>query len=272
MALSGLFRLTGARDSLKLVEPIVRTIASIEVCMSMAPNQAVPIKKPRIHEQVIDILLRRMVRGEYPVGGKLPTERAMAAEFGVNRTTVREALRHLENLELIAVRQGDGARVRDYRDSGNLQTAKALMGVDGAMQKEVLSAVLEVRRMLCPEIAYLAALRRSEAHLKQLWRVAFEAPELSIMERDKRVHRVIGQASGNLIYLLNTNFYESFFDYAEDLYFADPDNAKRSERFHSDIYTAIAKQNASDAREVMGEVLTYAEREIYAALALRGEG
>jgi len=237
----------------------------------MAAEKIAPIKRPRIHEQVIDILLRRMVRGEYPVGSKLPTERAMAVEFGVNRNTVREALRYLENLELIAIRQGDGARVRDYSESGNLQTAKALMQVDEAMQQEVLSAVLEVRRMVCPEIAYVAALRRSEAHLAQLQRLAFHAPELSIMERDKLVHRVIGQASGNLIYVLNTNFYEEFFDYAEDLYFADPKNARRSARFHKEITAAIEKQNASDAHEVMGEVLKYSEDAIYAALA-RQEG
>lgn len=233
----------------------------------MAPHKVVSIKRPRIHEQVIDVLLRDMVRGQYPVGSKLPTERAMAAEYGVNRNTVREALRYLENLELIAIRQGDGARVRDYRESGNLQTAKALMKVDDAMQQEVLSAVLEVRRMVCPGIAYVAALRRSEAHLVKLQRLAFDAPELSIMERDKQVHRLIGQASGNLIYVLNTNFYEEFFDYAEDLYFLDPRNARRSRRFHKEICAAIEKQNASDAREVMGEVLAYAETAIYAALA-----
>jgi GntR family transcriptional regulator, transcriptional repressor for pyruvate dehydrogenase complex len=237
----------------------------------MDSQKVVSIKRPRIHEQVVDVLLRRMVRGQYPVGSKLPTERAMAAEFGVNRNTVREALRYLENLELIAIRQGDGARVRDYRESGNLQTAKALLKVDDTMQQEILSAVLEVRRMVCPEIAYVAALRRSETHLVELQRLAFDAPELSIMERDKQVHRRIGQASGNLIYVLNTNFYEDFFDYAEDLYFVDPQNARRSKRFHKEIYTAIEKQNASDAREVMGEVLTYAETAIYAALA-RKEG
>jgi DNA-binding FadR family transcriptional regulator len=235
----------------------------------MTSEKVVAIKRPRIHEQVIDILLRRMVRGTYPVGEKLPTERALAAEFGVNRATVREALRYLENLELIAVRQGDGARVRDYRESGNPQTAKALMQVDAAMRREVFSAVLEVRRMVCPEIAYMAALRRTLAHLADIRRVAFEAPNLSVMERDKEVHRHVGRASGNLIYVLNTNFYESFFDYAEDLYFADPENANRSRRFHREIYAAIEKQNASDAHEVMAEALAYAEAAIYAALTRR---
>ena len=235
----------------------------------MTPEKVAPLKRSRIHEQVIDILLHRMVRGEYGVGSKLPTERAMAAEFGVNRNTVREALRYLENLELIAIRQGDGARVRDYRESGNLQTAKALLQVDEAMQQEVLSALLEVRRMICPEIAYLADLRRSEAHLADLRRVALDMPELSILERDKRVHRIIGRASGNLIYLLNTNFYETFFDYAEDLYFAAPQNARRSARFHREILTAREKQNASDARGVMSEALAYAEEAIQGTLAGR---
>jgi GntR family transcriptional regulator, transcriptional repressor for pyruvate dehydrogenase complex len=235
--------------------------------MPSTSDKVIAIRRARIHEQVIDILLRRMVRGEYPVDSKLPTERALAAEFGVNRTTVREALRHLENLELITVRQGDGAYVQDYRESGNLQTAKALFQVDAAMQREILTAVLEVRRMVCPEIAYMAALRRTDAHLTQLRRMAWEAPQLSIMERDKQVHRHIGRASGNLIYVLNTNLYEDFFEYAEDLYFADPGNARRSERFHREIYTAIEKQNASDAREVMAAVLAYAEQAVYAAMA-----
>jgi GntR family transcriptional repressor for pyruvate dehydrogenase complex len=239
--------------------------------MALKPDKVVAIRRPRIHEQVIEILLRRMVRGEYPVGGKLPTERALAVEFGVNRATVREALRHLEHLELITVRQGDGAWVKDFRESGNLQTAKALLRVDAAMQREVFTAVLEVRRMVCPEIAYMAALRRTQDHLTQLRRLAWDTPRLAVIERDKQVHRHIGRASGNLIYVLNTNFYEDFFDYAEELYFADPKNARRSERFHQDIYTAIAKQNASEAREVMAEVLAYAENAVHAALARKAQ-
>ena len=235
----------------------------------MTADRVAAIHRPRIHEQVIDILLQRMVNQIYPVGTKLPTERSLAAEFGVNRATVREALRYLENLELVAIRQGDGARVREYRQSGNPQTAKALMRVDAAMQREVLSAVLEVRRVACPEIAYLAALRRTSANLALLREAVFELPEASILERDRLVHHHIGQASQNLIYILNTNFYASFFDYAEDLYFDQPENAERSRQFHHEIYTAIDRQNASDARDVMGAALAYAEKAIYAALEKR---
>ena len=136
----------------------------------------VAIKRPRINEQLIRILLQRIVHGEYPLGDKLPTERALAAEFAVNRATVREALRYLEALELIAVRQGDGAWVKDYRSSGNLEIAKALMALDNSMRVEIFRALLEVRRIVSPEIAYAAALRRSARQLQQLFKIVFDSP------------------------------------------------------------------------------------------------
>lgn len=87
-------------------------------------------RRPRTHERVIQVLLQRIFRGKIAVGDKLATERTLAQEFQVNRATVREALRYLENLELIAIRQGDGAHVRNFRESGNLEIAKALMQVE----------------------------------------------------------------------------------------------------------------------------------------------
>lgn len=236
----------------------------------MSPGNVVAIQRSRINEQLIRILLQRIVRGQYLKDDKLPAERALAAEFSVNRATVREALRYLETLELITIRQGDGAWVRDYRASSNLEVAKALMQVDDAMRIEVLVAVLEVRRMVSPEIAYAAALRRSSDQLQRLHAVVFKSPDLSIMARDRQVHHHIGQASGNLIYLLNSNFYEDFFDFVQDLYFADPKNTRRSQRFHQEIYTAIKKQNAGEARKIMTEVLVYAENAIFMTLKQQG--
>ena len=220
------------------------------------------VKRPRVHEQVIHVLLKRIIRGELPVGAKLSTERALSAEFQVNRATVREALRYLENLELIAIRQGDGAYVKNFQESGNLETAKALMHVDDAMRFEVLTAILEVRRISSPEVAYAAALRRSPDHLAQLQQVALHSPDLPILERDKRVHHIIGLASGNILHILMTNFYEDFFYDFGYLYFQNDRNIKRSEAFHRDIYHAIRDQNAGMARDIMRDVLQYAEQAV----------
>jgi len=230
--------------------------------MTANSNHHAPEKRARMHERVSRVLLQRIIRGTLPVGSKLSTERALAAEFQVNRATVREALRYLENLELIAIRQGDGAYVQSFLESGNLEMAKALMHVDETMRREVLSAILEVRRINSPEVAYAAALRRSSVHLKQLEQAALHSPNLPILERDKRVHHIIGLASGNILQILMTNFYEDFFYSFGHLYFGNEKNRHRSQVFHRDIYHAICEQNAGVARDIMQDVLQYAEHAV----------
>ena len=234
--------------------------------MTDKTNQIDANRKTRTHEQVTRTLLKRIILGELPVGTRLSTERTMASEFQVNRATVREALRYLENLELISVRQGDGAYVKHFLESGNLEIAKAMVRVDNGMRLEVLKALLEVRRINSPEVAYTAALNRSADHLERLEAVAFRKEQIPVLERDKEIHHVIGLASGNIIQILMTNFFESFFYAFGDLYFNDPQNLERSKQFHQDIYHAIRDQNAGVARDTMRDALLYAENAIDAAI------
>ncbi len=228
-----------------------------------------PTKKTRVHERVIQVLLRRIFRGELAVGARLPTERTLARTYSVNRATVREALRYLENLELVAVRQGDGAYVRNFLESGNLQIAKDLIQVDRAMRQEVLTALMEVRRNNLPAVAYAAALRRTPDQLQQLEKVVLRSPDQSVMARDQQVHRIIARASGNILNVLLINFFEDFFDAFGDLYFGDTRHCRRSEAFHRDICEAIAQQNAGHARDIMQDVLQYAEAAVGMAVTGR---
>lgn len=220
----------------------------------------------RTHEKVTRALLGDLFRGAIAPGEKLPTERAMAKTFAVNRATVREALRYLEHLDLIAIRQGDGAYARHFLESRNLETAKAMVRVDADLRRAVLSAVLEIRRINSPEVAYAAALKRSGDHVRQLAQLAYPREAVGVMARDKDVHRIISRASGNILHVLMTNFCQDFFDDFGRLYFARQANCRRSARFHRDIFHAIRDQNAGVAREVMRDVLAYAERAVYEAL------
>jgi GntR family transcriptional regulator len=65
-----------------------------------------------LYQQVLETLRGEILKGLFPVGSQLPTEEALTARFGVSRNTVREALRHLREGELIASRQGAGTTVR----------------------------------------------------------------------------------------------------------------------------------------------------------------
>ena len=234
--------------------------------MSSKETHAPPVRPGRTHEKVTRVLLGDLFRGTIAPGEKLPTERAMAETFAVNRATVREALRYLEHLDLIAVRQGDGAYAKHFLESCNLETAKAMVRVDADLRRTVLTAVLEIRRINSPEVAYAAALRRSPDHLRQLEQAAFPHDDIGMMERDKGVHRIISRASGNILHVLMTNFCQDFFDDFGHLYFAREANCQRSARFHQDIFHAIRNQNAGVAREIMRDVLRYAERAVYDAL------
>jgi GntR family transcriptional repressor for pyruvate dehydrogenase complex len=235
--------------------------------MNLKDTHAPSVRPGRAHEKVTCALLGELFRGTITPGAKLPTERAMAETFAVNRATVREALRHLEHLDLITIRQGDGAYAKHFLESRNLETAKAMVRTDAGLRREVLAAVLEIRRINSPEIAYAAALKRSPDHLRQLQQAAFPDEEIAMMERDKHVHRIVSRASGNILHVLMTNFCQDFFDDFGHLYFARDANCKRSAKFHRDIFHAIRDQNAGVAREIMRDVLRYAERAVYDALA-----
>src|SRR5262245_66664694 len=128
----------------------------------MASARIVPFRPPtrrRLHEAVADQLRDAILDGRFAAGEKLPPDRELAAEFRVNRTSVREASKVLEGLGLVQVRQGDGVTV--------LPLVEASLGVLGPMifhggrVDDVLLAELgEVLQPLLLELARAAIARQ----------------------------------------------------------------------------------------------------------------
>ncbi|MCW5653170.1 GntR family transcriptional regulator [Hydrogenophaga sp.] len=73
------------------------------------------VKRRRVFEEICDQIRRKLARGEFRPGDKLPTERELAAEFSVGRPAVREALRTLESSGVLVLKKGlkGGAFVRE---------------------------------------------------------------------------------------------------------------------------------------------------------------
>ncbi len=103
------------------------------------------------------ILARRI-----PAGDRLPPERALAAELGVNRTTLRAALRELEVAGLVQVRHGSGYAVRDFTASGGPDLLGPLIELarGGGGITPIATELLFVRRHLAG--AVLDAVRRAK--------------------------------------------------------------------------------------------------------------
>jgi GntR family transcriptional regulator, transcriptional repressor for pyruvate dehydrogenase complex len=215
-----------------------------------------PITRSRLHEEIVTIIQRQIMNGTIPPGSKLPPEREMAQTLNVNRATVREALSKLETLDLVEIRHGDGLYAKNYLESGNLDLIKAALDMDE--HKDVMSNLLEARRYIVPQVAYVAAQRRTATDLKQLKEV-ISRNDLSMLERDIKVHQIIARATHNLICIIGLNYFNQIFHDYGYLYFDDERNVERSRVFHKEIYEAIKAKKPRDARRIMHDVLIYAE-------------
>jgi GntR family transcriptional repressor for pyruvate dehydrogenase complex len=232
--------------------------------MSVSTVFAQPVTRLRLHEEIVTIIQKQIMNGTILPGTKLPPEREMAETFNVNRTTLREALSKLENLELIEIRHGDGVYAKNFLESGNMDLIKAAVSIDE--DNVTLFSVLEARRFVVPGMAYLAAQRRTTADLDELEGVIFHQ-DLTMLERDIKVHQMIARATHNMLCTIFLNFFNQLFREYGYLYFDDERNIEHTRTFHREIFDAIKNQQAEVARRIMGDVLLYAEQAVKAYLA-----
>ena len=150
--------------------------------MAVLPFRA-PVRR-RLHEDVAEQLRDAILDGRFPAGTKLPPERELAAEFGVNRTSVREAIKVLEGLGLIAVRQGDGATVRPLVDA-SLDVLGPMIFHGGRIDMALVAEMAEVMRPLLLEMGRLAIARCRPADLVALRRFRDVAADAS-RDREER--------------------------------------------------------------------------------------
>ena len=122
-----------------------------------------PVSRPSVPDQVFTRLCDLIITGQYEPGERLPTQRALASDFGVNMASVREAIKRLEQLRLVEVRHGDATRVLDWRRTG--LEALTLLGV---VDESVVRPLFEARRLVLAQVARLAAERRSDEQAAQV--------------------------------------------------------------------------------------------------------
>jgi len=163
---------------------------------------------------IADLLARALYRGDYARGEKLPTERELATKYGTNRNVVREALKRLEALGLVTIRQGSGIYVEDVQfGSGVLLFEVLMVHDDGTLNLAFIRDVLEFRLEVMRMMVGAAAERRTEDELAELRRLTAARREAHgdperVKEVTSSIHRLIAQATHNQVYqfVFNTTF------------------------------------------------------------------
>lgn len=167
------------------------------------------IQRSLVSDQVFKSLIGDILSGRYGPGEKLPTQRALAADLGVNMASVREAVKRLEQMRLIEVRQGDAMRVRDWRSHGGLDVIAHALFHAGGLDRSTLDDLLEARRLLLMQVARLAAERRSKSDAKRLRELAerladTQNPE-SAQQIDWQFYAELAESANNLLFKLLIN-------------------------------------------------------------------
>lgn len=214
-----------------------------------------PVQSARLYDQIVEQIESRIASGSIGVGDRLPSERDMAAQFGVSRAVVREAAKALQQKGLVEIRFGSGVFVAD----NSADVARESLDLMIRMGREdAFSELVEARELLERLIAQLAAIRRTEEHVDTL-QCTVEALEASrsdtqaAVTADLEFHQTIARASGNryLAMLLNT-INESLHD-ARFRYFSIEGALDDSLADHKAILSLVRDRDSERCSQTMGQ-------------------
>ena len=202
-----------------------------------------PVKNMKVYEQVVD-QIKEMVRvGQIKKGDKLPTERVMAEELQVSRTSIREAMRALEVVGLIESRQGAGNYIREEFDDVLLEPLSIVFMLQNGTNKDIF----ELREVLELSTIFLSVMRISDEELKKLGelveRFKTSRDEEENVKIDSEFHSIIVKGANNV---LITNLLEGvselvdkFISEGRRAILSDERNRGKLLDFHEKIYLAI---------------------------------
>ena len=163
----------------------------------VVPTPAARLGRVSLADGLADRLAALISAGALAPGDRLPTEAQLAAEHGVSRSVVREAVHRIKSRGLLVSRQGSGVFVTAPAQHRPLEFDPAVLeSVDAVVH------VVEVRRVLEGEIAALAAERATRAQVVRMRRALAAIDTASAaghdgVAEDLDFHRAIGQATGN---------------------------------------------------------------------------
>jgi len=166
------------------------------------PRRALP-------EAVADRLRSDILCGKFRPGDRLPTERELAVQLQVNRSSVREALKKLEQLRLVRIQQGSGIRVL-APEQASFDLVWNLLFQGGRAHRGWLEDLLELRDSLVMWVLELALQRASDEQLEACAErltgvTSSELSDEEFAEQTRLFQQGIARMSGNRVLLLLAN-------------------------------------------------------------------
>lgn len=230
------------------------------------------IEKASVKDQTLEQLKNYILSGVVQLGGRLPSERALADALGVGRYSVREALKVLEAVGLVQSRVGEGT----FLTTNTGASFGRILGLSLATWGGTIIEILDAREMIEAEAARAAAERATPTQLNQIKR------ELELMNATRAVrkyltadmnfHRRIGEASHNAII---SQFVHNLIDLLEEVLQETHSDELPTQAegggSHQEIYSAIAAGKPNEAGELMRSHIRFSSEVWQTVISLTAE-
>jgi GntR family transcriptional repressor for pyruvate dehydrogenase complex len=224
------------------------------------------VKKIRLYEEVLEQLHLLIEEGKLKAGDRLPSERELAETFRVSRSSVREAIRTLEREGFVISRPGSGTFIAAVDVEALIQPLASLI----SQGKNALVDLFEMRRLVEPSIAALAAERATPADVTRLREILTAQEQqmrhgASAVESDAAFHFAIGQGTHNTALQRLVASIVDILKPAREKSLQTPGRAHKSLASHREILAAIERHDPEVARQAMLRHIEAVEHNILTA-------
>lgn len=231
------------------------------------------VARGSLSDQVVRAINQLVEGGTLKEGDRLPTETMLAAQFGVGRSTVREAMRGLALMGVVDIRVGDGTYVRKGANEA-LSTTRSLHDV---LMRGNASKILQARQIV--EIGALDAVvaNATPENVREIERTLGKAKAsvddfLQFIECDLEFHTAIMRATENEILVEMYRILRKYLRETTVEISQIPGVIDRSIELHEQLARAIKERNVAAARRVTRAHLRDIERLVNIHFALQPEG
>jgi GntR family transcriptional repressor for pyruvate dehydrogenase complex len=222
------------------------------------------VKKNRVYETIVTQVQDLIVRGELKTGDRLPPERDLVASFGVSRASVREAICVLESMGLVESRAGSGT----YVTTASVENLIQPLALTILQEQDSIREIFEVRRLIEPHLAGLAAERAPEGERQELRAIVGRHGQMvdrgeTGAEADGEFHLAIARAARNAVFLRLIFGVHDLLGKSRDSRFQTGGRPKQSLNGHLEVLAAIERGDSPGARDAMNAHLATVEKFVW---------
>jgi len=232
------------------------------------------VRTSRLYEQIVQQIEDSILKGDLKAGDQLPAERELAQRFGVSRTAVREAVKALREKGLVEAYSGRGTFITDGTSQAVRQSLDLMVKIG---QPEGSTYLAEVRAILEPEIAALAAMRVQDPELATMREAvavmdrAGQDPDAYI-EADLDFHLALAEAAANPLILSLIDSIVGLLREQRLRIFKVSGGPERGQIHHKRILEAMERHDPEKAREAMKAHLEQVREDSQVSTSKRAPG